>query len=159
MPTIAIAPCRAMADYLESIKRAGGEPVELHLDQTTPAEVVRRSDGIMLTGGGDVNPELYGEAPHSTFQASEPGRDEYEIELVREAIKANLPLFAICRGMQVLNVALGGTLVQDIPSMVNGALNHSVPEPRYHLAHEVWVVNGSQLFQLMKEKLEARSAR
>lgn len=154
MPTIAIAPCRAMADYLESIKRAGGEPVELHFDRDTPANVVRQSDGIMLTGGGDVNPELYGEAPHSTFQASEAGRDEYEIELVREAVKANLPIFAICRGMQVLNVALGGTLVQDIPSMVNGALNHSVPEPRYHLAHEVWVANGSQLFQLMKEKLE-----
>jgi putative glutamine amidotransferase len=157
MPTIAIAPCRAMADYLESVKRAGGEPVELHYDRDTPAEVVRRSDGIMLTGGGDVAPTLYGEAPHSTFQASEPGRDEYEIALVKEAIKAELPIFAICRGMQLLNVALGGTLVQDIPSMVNGALNHSVPEPRYHIAHEVWVAAGSQLFQLMKEKLDGES--
>lgn len=72
MPTIAIAPCRAMADYLESIKRAGGEPVELHHEQDAPADVVRRSDGLMLTGGGDVNPSLYGEAPHSAFQASEP---------------------------------------------------------------------------------------
>lgn len=157
MPTIAIAPCRAMADYLESIKRAGGEPVELHYDRNTPAEVVRRSDGIMLTGGGDVDPALYGEEPHSTFQASEPGRDEYEIALVREAIKADLPIFAICRGMQLLNVALGGTLVQDIPSMVNGALHHSIPEPRYHIAHEVWVPSGSLLFQLMKEKLDGES--
>lgn len=157
MPTIAIAPCRAMADYLESIKRVGGEPVELHHDRDAPTDVVRRSAGIMLTGGGDVNPTLYGEAPHSSFQPSEPGRDEYEIALVQEAIKADLPIFAICRGMQVLNVALGGTLVQDIPSMVNGALNHSVPEPRYHLAHEVWVANGSQLFQLMKDKLDGES--
>jgi putative glutamine amidotransferase len=157
MPTIAIAPCRAMADYLESIKRVGGEPVELHYDRDTPVEVVRRSGGIMLTGGGDVNPSLYGEAPHASFQASEPGRDEYEIALVQEAIKAEVPVFAICRGMQLLNVALGGTLVQDIPSMVNGALNHSVPEPRYHIAHEVWVASGSQLFQLMKEKLEGES--
>jgi putative glutamine amidotransferase len=157
MPTIAIAPCRAMADYLESIKRAGGEPFELDYDRDSPAEVVGRSNGLMLTGGGDVNPALYGEAPHSTFQASEPGRDEYEIALVKEAMKADLPLFAICRGMQVLNVALGGTLVQDVPSMVNGALNHSVPEPRYHLAHEVWVANGSLLFQLMKEKLDGES--
>jgi putative glutamine amidotransferase len=146
-----------MADYLESVKRAGGEPVELHYDRDTPADVVRRSQGIMLTGGGDVNPSLYGEAPHATFQASEAGRDEYEIALVEEAMKADLPIFAICRGMQLLNVALGGTLVQDIPSMVNGALNHSVPEPRYHIAHEVWVASGSQLFQLMKEKLEGES--
>src|SRR5918996_1425352 len=114
MATIAIAPCRAMTDYLESVRRAGGDPVELSYDRDQPAEVVRRSQGLMLTGGGDVNPSLYGEAPHATFQASEPGRDAYEIELVREAVKAEMPIFAICRGMQVLNVALGGTLVQDI---------------------------------------------
>ena len=108
----------------------------------------------MLTGGGDVDPTVYGESRHSTFQASEPGRDEYEIALVKAAITAQVPIFAICRGMQVLNVALGGTLVQDIPSMINGALNHSIPEPRYHLAHEVWVANGSQLFHLMKEQLD-----
>jgi putative glutamine amidotransferase len=159
MPTIAIAPCRAMADYLESIRRAGGEPRELHYDQDAPAEVIRRSHGIVLAGGGDVDPSLYGEAPHESFQASEPGRDEYEIALVREAITADLPIFAICRGMQLLNVALGGTLVQDIPSMVNGALHHSTPhtEPRYTIAHEVWVANGSRLYQLMKEKLEGES--
>ena len=75
----------------------------------------------MLTGGGDVDPSLYGEAPHETFHASEAGRDAYEIALIRAAFEAGLPIFAICRGMQVLNVALGGTLVQDIPSMVNGA--------------------------------------
>lgn len=76
---------------------------------------------------------------------------------MREAVNAGLPIFAICRGMQLLNVALGGSLVQDIPSMVNGALSHSVPEPRYHIAHEVWVANGSLLFQLMKEKLDGES--
>jgi putative glutamine amidotransferase len=154
MATIAIAPCRALADYLESVRRAGGEPVELHYDRDQPGDVVRRSGGLMLTGGGDVHPSLYGEQPHPTFQPSEPGRDQYEIVLIHEAIKADLPIFAICRGMQMLNVALGGTLIQDIPSMVNGALPHSVPEPRYHIAHEVWVANGSQLYQLMKEKLE-----
>jgi putative glutamine amidotransferase len=157
MPTIAIAPCRAMADYLESVRRAGGEPLELRYDRDTPGEVVRRAHGLMLTGGGDVDPMLYGEAPHPTFQPSEEGRDKYEIELIKQATDADLPIFAICRGMQVLNVALGGTLVQDIPSMVNGALHHSVPEPRYHIAHEVWVANGSLLYQLMKEILEGES--
>ena len=157
MPTIAIAPCRAMADYLESIRRAGGDPVELSYERDKPADVVGRSDGILLTGGGDIDPTFYGEQPHPTFQPSEPGRDAYEIELVREAVNANVPVFAICRGMQVLNVALGGTLVQDIPSMVNGALHHSVAEPRFAIAHEVWVANGSRLYTLMKEKLEGDS--
>ena len=154
MATIAIAPCRAMADYLESVRRAGGDPVELSSERDRPLEVIARSHGLMLTGGGDVDPALYGEAPHPTFQPSEQGRDEYEIELVRAAMKADVPIFAICRGMQVLNVALGGTLVQDIPSMINGALHHSVPEPRYAIAHEVWVANGSSLYNLMKDKLE-----
>jgi putative glutamine amidotransferase len=144
-----------MADYLEAIKRVGGEPAELDSERDQPGDVVTRADGLMLTGGGDVDPSFYGEAPHATFQPSEPGRDAYEIALVRAAMEAGLPIFAICRGMQLLNVALGGTLVQDIPSMVAGAVPHSIPEPRYHLAHEVWVAGGSRLELLMDDTLEA----
>ncbi len=154
MPLIAIAPCRAMADYLESVRRAGGEPFELDYQRDPVASVVGRASALMLTGGGDVDPSLYGETPHATYQASEPGRDEYEIALVKAAVSAGTPIFAICRGMQVLNVALGGTLVQDIPSMVNGAVHHAVSEPRYAIAHEVWVATGSRLEQLMGDKLE-----
>ena len=152
MPQIAISPCRAMADYLEAVKRTGGEPLELDLQRHAPGEIVRQVKGLMLTGGGDVDPALYGEAPHETYQPSETGRDEYEIALVRAAIDADIPILAICRGMQVLNVALGGTLIQDIPSMVNGAANHSVAEPRFQIAHEVWVAKGSRLATLMAEK-------
>lgn len=154
MPRIAITPCRAMADYLEAVKRTGGEPFELDVQHDDPQEVLQRTDGLLLTGGGDVNPALYGEAPHETFHASEPGRDEFEVALVRAAIDAGIPIFAICRGMQVLNVALGGTLLQDIPTMVNGAANHSLPEPRFQIAHEVWVAKGSRLATLMAEKLD-----
>jgi putative glutamine amidotransferase len=154
MPRIAIAPCRALADYLEAVKRTGGEPLELDMSRDDAKDVVHRAEGLLLTGGGDVNPALYGETPHETFQPSEPGRDEYEIALVRAAMDAQIPIFAICRGMQLLNVALGGTLVQDIPSMVNGAATHSVPEPRFAIAHEVWVAKGSRLATLMAEKLE-----
>lgn len=157
MPVIAIAPCRAMADYLESIRRAGGEPVELDYQRDEPGDVVRRSHGLLLTGGGDVDPTLYGEAPHETFQASEPGRDAYEVALIRAAATSDLPIFAICRGMQVLNVALGGTLLQDIPSMVNGAVHHTVSEPRYAIAHEVWVASGSRLDHLMGDTLEGET--
>ena len=146
-----------MADYLEAVKRAGGEPVELDYQRDQPEEIVASSEGLLLTGGGDVDPRLYGEEPHPTFQASEEGRAAYEIALIRAAVETEVPVFAICRGMQVLNVSLGGTLVQDIPSMVNGAAHHSVPEPRYLIAHEVWVAKGSLLANLMAEKLDGET--
>jgi putative glutamine amidotransferase len=153
MPTIAISPCRQMADYVESIRRAGAAVVELTAADA-PESVVTRVDGLLLTGGGDVDPALYGATPHPSFVAAEPGRDAYEIALVRAALAADLPLLAICRGMQVLNVACGGDLVQDIPTEVNGALPHAVNEPRYALAHEVWVTPTSRFAALMQEELE-----
>jgi putative glutamine amidotransferase len=153
MPVIAVTPCRAMVDYLESVRRAGGDPLELRLD-ASPSEALARADAVLLTGGGDVDPSLYGESPHASYDAAEPGRDKLEIALVKAAFEADVPLLGICRGMQVINVALGGTLLQHIPSMVNGALQHWVPEPRYAIAHEVWMTQSSQLWSLMREALE-----
>lgn len=152
MPLIAVTPCRAMTDYLESVHRVGGETLELRLDADDPADVVTRVDGILFTGGGDVDPALYGEAAHETFSASEAGRDQYEIALAKLAITADLPVLAICRGIQIVNVALDGSLVQDIPSMVNGAVHHSVLE-QHKIAHEVWVTKGSRLSALMREQM------
>ncbi|MFN2447538.1 MAG: gamma-glutamyl-gamma-aminobutyrate hydrolase family protein [Vicinamibacterales bacterium] len=153
MSVIAVSPCRTMADYLESVRRVGGEPEELAVGDPI-ADVVRRAAGVLLTGGGDVDPALYGEARHPTFAAAEPGRDRFEMDLARAAFAADRPILAICRGMQVLNVALGGTLIQDVPTMVDGALPHSVPEPRFAIAHEVWVTKNSVLWTLMRDKLE-----
>jgi len=154
MALIAIAQNRRMSDYMESVRRAGGEPIEVAAGGEAPEHLLARVDGIMLTGGGDVDPMLYGEAPHATFQAAETGRDAFEMALTRAAIAANVPFLAICRGMQLLNVAMGGTLIQDIPSQVPGALEHSVPEPRAHVAHEVWVSKESQLSTLLAEHME-----
>jgi putative glutamine amidotransferase len=153
MPTIAIAPCRQMTDYVESIRRAGAAVAELTAGER-PEDVVKRVDGVLLTGGGDLDPALYGAEPHATFEAAEPGRDAFDIALVKAAVAANLPVLAICRGMQVLNVAFGGDLVQDIPTEVNGALHHDVREPRFAIAHEVWLSPTSTLFTLMKDDLE-----
>jgi len=153
MGLIAVSQNRRMTDYLESIRRAGGDPVEVGGDET-PAAIVARAGGILLTGGGDVDPALYGEAPHSSYEAAEPGRDAFEIALARAAIEADVPLLAICRGMQVVNVAGGGTLVQDIPSEIAGALTHSITEPRFAIAHEVWVTKGSRLWTIMADKLD-----
>ena len=91
----------------------------------------------------------------------EPERDDFEIALVAEARARNLPIFAICRGVQVLNVACGGTLVQDIPSEVTGALAHSFgipPHEPYSLAHEVWIDKDTLLWTLMRERLSDADA-
>lgn len=154
MPLIAIAQNRKMEDYLESVRRAGGEPIEVVVGGEAPEHILARVDGLMLTGGGDVDPALYGETPHATFQAAETGRDAFEIALARAAVKSGIPFLAICRGMQVLNVAMGGTLVQDIPSEVTGALEHTVPQPRFQIAHEVWVAKGSRLATLLADHME-----
>jgi gamma-glutamyl-gamma-aminobutyrate hydrolase PuuD len=115
LPIIALAPCSKQHDYEESIRRAGGDVRILDYARDVPADVIKAVDGILLPGGGDVQPSIYGAEPHSTFDAAETGRDAYELELTRRAVEADLPLLAICRGIQVLNVARGGTLVQDIP--------------------------------------------
>ena len=157
MPRIAIAPSSKPHDYEESVRRAGGEPIILDRALHRPADVVRDFDGLLLAGGGDVLPSVYGEAAHPTFAAAEPGRDEYEIELTRLALERDLPLLAVCRGIQVLNVALGGTLIQDIPSEVTHAEPHDVREPRVAIAHDVWVTSGSLLERLMRERVDDES--
>ena len=154
MPLIAIGQNRKMEDYLESVRRAGGEPVEVAVGSEAPEHLLARVDGLVLTGGGDVDPTLYGESRHATFEAAETGRDEYEMALARAAVQHGVPCLAICRGMQVLNVALGGTLFQDIPSQVTGALEHSVPQPRVHIAHEVWVSKGAKIATLLADHME-----
>ena len=153
MPIIAITPCSKLHDYEESVRRAGGDPRLLDVS-ATGEELMTGIDGLLLTGGGDVDPALYGEPRHATFDAAEPGRDALEMDLVRRALDANVPVFAICRGIQVLNVARGGTLVQDIPDQMPGSVVHSVREPSFAIAHDVWIASGTLLEQLMRERLE-----
>ena len=155
MTVIGIAACRKLEDYRQSILHAGGDP--RILDGSMAIEqALSGIGGLMLTGGDDVAPSRYGEAAHATVVAAEAGRDEFEAALIAAARARNLPIFAICRGVQILNVACGGTLVQDIPSQVAGALAHSLPVPQhqpYDLAHEIWVDKDSLLAKLMRERL------
>ena len=158
MPIIAIAQCAKLPDYEESVRRAGGDVRVLDRATDRPSDVITGVDGVLLTGGGDVQPSLYGATPHPTFDPAEPGRVEYEMELVRRAIEANLPLFAICRGIQVLNVARGGSLVQDIPAEVGTTVEHRVKEPRFAIAHDVWLTSDSLLERTLRERLEDADA-
>src|SRR5438552_1219782 len=160
MPVIGITSCRKLEDYRQSVLHVGGEVRILEPSADVEAALAG-IDGLLLTGGNDVAPTRYGEAPHSTFVEAEPGRDEFELKLVAGARARNLPIFAICRGVQLLNVACGGTLVQDIPSQVAGALPHSLtvpPHESYSLAHEVWLDKGTLLSNLMGERLSDNDA-
>jgi putative glutamine amidotransferase len=128
MALIGITACRKLEDYKQSILHVGGE-VRIVDASMSVEDALNGIDGLMLTGGDDVAPSRYGETAHDSVVEAEPGRDEFEIALVTTARARQLPLFAICRGIQVMNVACGGTLVQDIPSEVHGALPHSLTVP------------------------------
>lgn len=148
-PRIAIAPCRKMPDYVESVRQAGGDPWALEPGAGTADETVRTCAGLLLTGGVDVDPARYGEARHPTVTEVDAARDEYEIALVRAALAADLPVLAICRGLQVLNVAVGGSLIQDVPAQVGTAVTHQLGDPKDAIAHDVSVLAGSRLAELM----------
>jgi putative glutamine amidotransferase len=155
MAVIGITPCRKLEDYRQSVLHVGGSPKVLDTSLAIE-QALSGIDGLLLTGGDDVAPSRYGEAPHASVVEAEKGRDDFEIALIGAARVRQLPLFAICRGIQVLNVACGGTLVQDIPSQIAGALAHSLsvpPNQPFSLAHEVWIEKDSVLSKLMRERL------
>src|SRR2546423_11226380 len=107
MPLIGITNCRKPENYCQSVLQIGGE-VRVLDTSADLAGALNGLDGLLLTGGGDLDPALYGEAPHATMDPAEPGRDQFELGLVRLARERQLPVLAICRGIQVLNVACGG---------------------------------------------------
>jgi putative glutamine amidotransferase len=144
VPVIGVTRCSRLDDYLASIEQSGAQARVLEVSES-PRTVLQTIDGVLLTGGGDVDPALYGEARHDTVDDAEPGRDEFEIDLARRAMEADFPILAICRGAQVLNVAAGGTLVQDIPTAVTSDLAHSVKEPKNSIAHEIRIAADSRL--------------
>jgi len=148
-PVIALPPYAKLRDYETAIRLAGGEPRRLEIGRDDPDEVIRSVDGVLLPGGGDVEPSYYGEAPHPTFESAEAGRDELEIALANKAREVDMPLLAICRGLQLLNVARGGSLIQDIPDQMPGALGHVRREPADSIAHDVDVVVDSHLGRLL----------
>jgi putative glutamine amidotransferase len=154
MPVIGISPSARTTDYEAALLRAGGTFRVLDAMREDPVRAVDQVDGLLLTGGGDIDPALFGESRHPTYCAAEAGRDEHEIALVKAARAADLPVLAICRGLQVMNVACGGTLVQDIPSELGTSITHQVPLPRHAMAHELWLTRDSLLWRLLEETLE-----
>jgi putative glutamine amidotransferase len=155
MALVGITMCRKLEDYRQAVLHVGGE-VRIVEPSMSVAEALKGVDGLMLTGGGDVSPDRYGETPHPSVVGVDLDRDRFELALVAEARQADLPIFAICRGVQVLNVACGGTLVQDIPTQLIGPLDHNLtvpPHQPFSRAHEVWIEKDSLLARLLKERL------
>ena len=152
--TIAVAPARKMDDYREALRVAGIISHELVFEADAPEAVVTRHGGLLLLGGSDVDPALYGEERHPTTEVVAAPRDTYEIALIKAAIARDLPIFAICRGIQVLNVALGGSLVQDIPTEVLQHLDHDPKVGPAMIGHYVEVTEGSRLAELLAPEIE-----
>lgn len=142
-----------LSEYPKAIRRAGGLPVQLSHD-TDPVAIVARLDGVVLTGGSDLDPELYGEEPHPELGAVERDRDEWELALIRAALDARLPMLCVCRGAQLLNVALGGTLIQHLDESDTHALFH---RPRIERCHTVRVAPGSRAAELYGGELLTNS--
>lgn len=139
--------------YIQAVERGGGAPLVIppHLEETALCAILARLDGLLLSGGGDVWPAWFGEQDSGLLWSVDEWRDRTEIALARWALEQQLPLLAICRGVQVLNVAAGGTLVQDISTQVPNALVHSTVagRPKSSVDHMVEVVAGSRLAGLV----------
>jgi gamma-glutamyl-gamma-aminobutyrate hydrolase PuuD len=138
--------------YTRAVERAGGTPVVLPpVPADSVAKLIDSLDGLVLSGGTDVNPALYDAAPHEKTDPPDRRRDRFELSLTRAAIEAQLPVLAICRGMHVLNVARGGTLIQYLPDAV-GHDGHA-PDPVKMTPHDIQLSAGSQLGKLLGTRI------
>jgi len=139
--------------YVQAVESAGGAPVVIppHLEEAKLRAIFERIDGLLLSGGGDIQPALFGEEDSGLLWGVDEHRDRTELALARWAMAETVPLLAICRGIQILNVVAGGTLIQDIPTQVINALSHRsvAGNPRAEVAHTVTVEAGSRLAVLV----------
>ena len=139
--------------YIEALRNAGALPWLIPLipqDPDTLHAIFEKLDGVFLTGGVDVDPSRYGEPKSALCGTTDPDRDAVELMLLEHARTTHLPVLAVCRGIQIINVALGGTLYQDVSSQVPASMKHdyfptAVSPSRSYLAHDVVIEAGSRL--------------
>ena len=146
--------------YLHAVQQAGGVPVPLppQLSASSLQQINTDLSGLLLTGGGDMDPALFDEAPHATLYDVAPARDTLETSVLQLALQRGVPVLAVCRGIQVLNVALGGSLYQDVGTDPGTQLLHGQKEPRDQPTHKVKVTPGSRLAETLgADELEVNS--
>lgn len=144
-----------LSEYATSVIDAGGLPVHLPIS-AAPELLAARLDGIVIVGGEDVDPRLYGQAPAPRTGPIDPIRDAFELGLIRAALERGIPILGVCRGMQLINVALGGTLVQHLEPG-EGESHGSYAYPRAHRVHEVTIEPGTLAHAVYGESVRTNS--
>lgn len=137
-------------DYVRAVEAAGGRPLLVPPSEQGVDETLEALDGLIFSGGSDLDPDLYQQPRHPETTGIVPERDRAEIALMRSALERDLPLLAICRGSQVLNVALGGDLHQHLPDLVGDVAHKQTPGT--FARHDVSVAAGSELHELLGER-------
>ena len=143
-------------NYIRAIKEFGGIPRTLYpgISEDAYTDI----DGLLLTGGPDIDPSYYGEEVHETTDI-EPDRDELELLLFKRSMEKTLPIFGICRGIQVMNVAMGSSLYQDIPSQFTDHLTHKIVENEDDSWHDIKIQSGSLLSQITCDRVAKVNSR
>ena len=142
------------ADYVRAVSAAGGAPVLIPPGSSLP-ETLDLVDGLVFSGGSDLDPELYSADAHPETGGVIRERDDFELALMRAALERDVPMLAICRGSQVLNVALGGDLEQHVPDRVGTELHREVPG--VFSEHDVSVVGGTRLASILGDRHDVKS--
>ncbi|KHF40214.1 gamma-glutamyl-gamma-aminobutyrate hydrolase family protein [Halalkalibacter okhensis] len=140
--------------YVKAVTRAGGIPIVLPniVEHNELDPLVERLDGLLLSGGGDIDPTLFGEEPHPKLGLIRPDRDQFEMCMIKKFLERDKPILAICRGCQILNIAAGGDMYQDIYSQKDKELlQHTQVAPMTHGSHFVRVLDGSLLHRVTDE--------
>jgi putative glutamine amidotransferase len=136
--------------YPRSLERTGAIPVVLPpMDLEHVDALLDRLGGLMISGGPDVHPSVYGEEPHAALGPTEPDLDSFELELLRRADERGMPILGICRGEQLLNIARGGTLIQDVPEAVGAEVGHRQEQPGRVPTHTIVLAAGTRLEGVM----------
>ena len=136
-------------DYVRAVQRAGGLPVLIPPGGKVNGKLFHVIDALILAGGGDIDPELYGSPSHDSVYMVDGGRDRLEIELAMWALEQKLPTLGICRGTQIINVGLGGTLHVHLPDVYGDQVPHRAP-PRKPISHEITATSGSRVAKIMQ---------
>lgn len=152
-PIIGIPECYKFENYKYAIEEHESRVKKLIRNEQTTEEFIDGIHGLLLPGGGDIDPKNFGEKRHPKVKFVDEERDEFEFSLFREAIEKDIPVFGVCRGIQIMNVAMGGSLYQDIPTEVGEHLTYKIPEKSDDPWHKIKIQPDSRLNKITHESI------